>query len=104
MANKGVVAVIVGAALGLAGLVTYLVTRPAEAAASVPLKAGYNQVTYTGKNQTAADAFKSISAYLLVVYQWNPIMQRWDQKVGTDILVSDMILSVNVNRDCTWTY
>lgn len=74
---------------------------------SVSLKAGGNFVVYTGKAQSAADAFASIMSYLdptKVVYYWNNITGLYEQVTTTHLMVPYGVYWIEVTRDCTWTY
>jgi len=74
---------------------------------SVSLKAGGNYVVYTGKAQSASDAFASIVSYLdpaSVVYYWNNYTGLHEQVVTTTVMVPYGCYWIEVTQDCTWTY
>lgn len=74
---------------------------------TVELKAGGNYVVYTGKAQSASDAFASIASYLnptAVVYYWNNLTGLYEQVITTTIMVPYGCYWIEVTQDCTWTY
>jgi len=72
---------------------------------STALKAGGNFVVYTGKAQSASDAFASIMSYLAgVIYYWNNVTGLYEQVITTTLMVPYGCYWIEVTQDCTWTY
>jgi len=72
---------------------------------SVVLKAGGNFVVYTGKAQSAGDAFASMMSYLTgAVYYWNNVTGLYEQVITTTLMVPYGVYWIEVTQDCTWTY
>jgi len=71
---------------------------------SVALKAGSNLVVYTGKAQSASNAFASIISYLEVVYYWNNVTNDYELVITTTTMVPYGVYSIDVTQNCTWTY
>ena len=72
----------------------------------VTLKKGYNLVTYTGRLQSAAEAFASIVTYVVAI-QWY-VEDVWYSSVNPRSTAFMMYQGDNfwiyVNRDCIWTF
>lgn len=102
--EKGIPAVVVvGGALVLAGGALALVTMARAAPGGIALSAGWNEVVYTGKEQTAEEAFDSIISYLEIAYYLDDELE--EQLVTTDhIMEPGEIYYVSVTQDCIWTF
>ncbi len=71
----------------------------------IALKAGMNQVVYTGQRQNAKTAFQSIINYITIVYYY--INGEWKQMTGDFSgydLIPNLNLAIGVSQDCIWTY
>ena len=95
--------VFIVAGLGLAGLGIYLVTRK-KVAGEIPLNAGWNAVTYTGKRQIASVAMQSIVDYLIIAYYYDPFAGIWQQIASDTMLEPDMAINIQVAQDCIWRF
>lgn len=91
--------------LGVAAIagVIFLLIRKAEAA-EILLYTGWNEVTYTGKNQIAGVAMESISPYLEVAYYYDAFAGIWKQILYDTLLESGMVVSIKVTQDSIWRF
>lgn len=100
MAKNGrTAAIIVGVGLVVGGI-ALLARKKVE----IPLSAGWNKVTYTGRKQIAGVAFESISEYLVIAYYYDIFQDNWIQITYDTMLETDMALSIDVSQDCIWRY
>lgn len=90
---------VIAGVLATAGLV-YLLTRPK----GIALSEGGNEVIYTGKEQTAVEAFASIMGYLLVAYHHIQEPEDWELVREDTIMIPGEEYYVDVSADCTWTF
>lgn len=63
---------------------------------------GVNIVAYAGPTQSLADAFASISPYLVNLYTFDNVSKTWVSL--PDPLPSNTVVVVVVNQDCTWLF
>jgi hypothetical protein len=82
---------------GTAGIVVAITQLSGN---KVKLQAGWNTVTYRGKEQPAPDAFVSIIDYLVIAYYWDG--EYWQQVTGDTIMVPGGEYNIQVSQDCTW--
>ena len=102
--KKGVPAVLlIGGAVAVVAAALFFATL-AEAAGAITLTAGWNDVVYTGKEQTAERAFASIIDYLEIVYYWEAETNLWVLVQADTIMVQGEIYWISVTQDCIWTF
>lgn len=71
---------------------------------AIALKAGWNEVTYTGAGKKAGIAMQSIADYLEIAYYYDALAGQWKQVVYDTMLEPEMKLNIKVSQDCTWTF
>jgi len=69
------------------------------ASGEIALTAGPNTVRYTGIGEIASIALASIESYLVIAYYISDDM--WEQVSADTFLLPNMVLSIDVNQDCT---
>lgn len=99
---------IVIAILGVAILAVFLLSKRAVAAEEIeieiPLTAGWNEVTYTGKKQKAGIAMQSIAEHLIIAYYYDPFAIRWVSITYDTTLEPGMVVNIKVSEDVIWRY
>lgn len=70
----------------------------------IQLSAGWNEVTYTGKEQTAGIAFQSIIEYLTISYYYDPFAGEWVGITYDTVLETGMQVNIKVSQDCIWEF
>ncbi len=90
--------IIIGLGIVIAGVGGYLYWKNLGA----HLVTGWNDVTYTGTEQKATDAFKSIADKLVMAYYWDETVSQWVQVMDDTVLESGMVMQVKVSQDCVW--
>ena len=95
MKNQGLI--LLGLAAVVAGMILFTKN-------GIRLRAGWNELTYTGPPQTFNQAFASISEYLTMLYAWDDQLEQWRVPVMDEVLPTGFYLAIQVSRDCTWTF
>lgn len=71
---------------------------------SIALTIGWNTIVYTGKAQSAEDAFASIISYIKEVYYWDKLTGAYGLVITTTTMVPYRAYWIDVTQDCIWTY
>ena len=102
--GKGAPALLlIGGAAAAAAAALYFATR-AKAATPITLTAGWNELVYTGKRQTAEKAFASIIDCLEIAYYYDSAREQWIQITSDTMLETGMTLNIKVIWDCIWIF
>jgi len=85
-----------------AGTTGYVLVAKHFSGNKINLQAGWNAITYKGKEQSAIEAFASIIDYLVIAYYWDG--ETWHQVSGETMMVQGGEYNINVSRACTWEF
>ncbi|GAI73824.1 unnamed protein product [marine sediment metagenome] len=94
---------LITAVAGVGGLL-YLATRPVLAANEISLEAGWNEVTYTGRTQTVANALQSIISQVVAISYLDPIEGIWVLATYDTLLKDGMVIGLEVTEACIWKF
>lgn len=91
------------AAVGLAGVAGLLIFLATKSGGGIPLKTGWNYVTYNGPTMYWEDVNKTLPPYWVEAYMWLEDFNIWVSPVPHDSVWKGIKFSINVSQDCTLT-